>query len=274
LRNARTTDAVLEERTRVSPTSFLLELSVGEEFPRAQPGNFVSVATAPELTLPRPFAVAGTPAHGRIEILVESRGRGTGFLAEVPPHSRIAVIGPLGNAFTKPPAGTRAVLVAGGIGVAGLRLLARELADSGSQPAPLALVGAASAELLLDGCLQPPEESRRTDGGGQLEVRVATDDGSLGHRGVVTDLLARALDELSEPVRVYCCGPPAMIRATTGLALEREVPCEALLEEIMACGVGACRGCVVETKSGYRCVCTDGPIFDASEILFREHASV
>jgi dihydroorotate dehydrogenase electron transfer subunit len=262
------TKAVLERRTHFNPTSFLLELSVGNRLPAARAGQFVSVATAPELALPRPFAVAGRPSSGSVELLVESRGRGTRFLAEAPLSSELSVIGPLGNTFTKPRPEARAVLVAGGIGVAGLRLLAWELADSETPWEPLVLVGARSRELLLDGCLAVPDERPRP------EVRIATDDGSAGHRGPVTDLLARALDESPGPSTVYCCGPPAMIRSAAGIALERGAPCEALLEEVMACGVGACRGCVVETRAGYRCVCSDGPVFDVSELVFGEPVSV
>jgi dihydroorotate dehydrogenase electron transfer subunit len=269
---------LLESRTNVSPTSFLLTLSVGEPFPRARPGQFISVETAPDLTLLRPFAVAGRPTPTTIEILVEMRGRGTRELSVRPPGSRMRMIGPLGNAFTPPAPGTTPVLVAGGIGVAGLRLLAQDLAaatgapqageraQDGAQPPGglTVLVGARKRELLLDGCLPFPTRT------GGIEVRRATDDGSAGHRGPVTELLAQALDGEPGPVRIYCCGPPAMIESAARLAGERCVPCEALLEEMMACGVGACRGCVVETRGGHKCVCSDGPVFDVSELVFEE----
>lgn len=233
-------------------------------FPETRPGNFVSLDTSPELALPRPFAIAGRPAADTVELLVELRGPGTRALAEMSLGSGIAMLGPLGNSFAGPRPGVLPVLVAGGIGVAGLRLLAIELAETSGALAML--VGARSAELLLDGCLPGG------NGQGRTMLRTSTDDGSAGHRGPVTDLLRDVLDKQDGPLRICCCGPPAMIRAAAALALERGAPCEALLEEMMACGVGACRGCVVDTRSGYRCVCTDGPVFDVAELRLEEHA--
>lgn len=221
----------------------------------------MQVAASPELTLGRPFSVAGTPGEGKFDLVVEEKGPGTRALCASRPGSAFRVVGPLGNTFTLPEEGD-AVVVAGGIGVAGVRLLAQELRRSSVRVT--ALVGAKSAELLLHHLLP----ARTSDEG--MTIEVATDDGSEGLRGTAVDLLSRALERDIGPVRVYACGPRAMLDATADLALERDIECEVLLEEMMACGVGACRGCVVETRDGYRCVCTDGPVFDARKLLTGE----
>ena len=88
----------------------------------------------------------------------------------------------------------------------------------------------------------------------------------------VAGLFESVIESAGHGRRVYTCGPPAMIQAVARAAIERGVPCEALLEEMMACGVGACRGCVVETRSGYRTVCADGPVFDVTELVLEEPA--
>jgi dihydroorotate dehydrogenase electron transfer subunit len=253
---------VVRSSANVSPTSFLLVLDVGPDFPQTRPGQFVSVGADQGLTLLRPFAIAGRPATNAIELLVEVKGRGTRTIVEKPAGSSVTLLGPLGNAFTRPPEGTTPILVAGGIGVAGLRLLAREIvATSGGL---IALVGAKKAELLLDDCLPGQTEACG------VEKQVATDDGSAGFHGTVTELLEETLEQSAGPLAAYCCGPPAMIRATARLTLGRGVPCQALLEERMACGIGACRGCVVATRGGYKCVCSDGPVFDVADLTLEE----
>lgn len=246
----------------MSATSFLFTLEAGPELPTPVPGQFVNVAVSDDLTLRRPFSVAGVPSPGAFDLLVEMRGRGTRALAERPVGSSIGVLGPLGNRFTVPAAEGVSLLVAGGIGVAGLRLLAQELLKGHRRWH--ALVGARSADGLLHHTLPA------SDGDGESVVAVATDDGSEGLHGTAVDLLKKVLDEHDAPARIYCCGPPAMIAATAEIAAAREIHCEALLEEMMACGVGACRGCVVATRSGYKSVCSDGPVFDTSELALEE----
>jgi dihydroorotate dehydrogenase electron transfer subunit len=254
--------ATLARKTRVSPTSYLFTLEAGPGFTTSRPGQFVNVTTSGELALPRPFAVAGIPAPGRFDLLVEMKGKGTLALAETPVGRPLRVLGPLGNGFTMPEDQDTSVLVAGGIGVAGVRLLAQELRRGYRKVH--ALVGARSSEGLLHHMLPAPT------GDGEMLIETATDDGSEGLFGTVADLLTRVLDRRDAPSRIYCCGPPAMISAVSRTATDHGIICEALLEEMMACGVGACRGCVVETRSGYRCVCSDGPVFDTSELALEE----
>jgi len=250
----------------IAPESYLFTLDAGRDFPRPRPGQFVNVAASEELALRRPFSVAGVPKPGKLELLVELRGKGTRGLAARRPGETVSILGPLGNAFREPAADEVAVIVAGGIGVAGLRLLAMDLREEGHEV--LTLVGARTRATLLDHLLPPPT----TDGRARLEV--ATDDGSAGFEGTVCELLDKELETIARPhknpARVYVCGPPPMIKEAAGIALRHGVPCQVLLEEIMACGVGACRGCVVLTHAGYKTVCSDGPVFDAEKLVFEE----
>ena len=251
----------------IDPKNYLFTLEVDRRFPKPLPGQFVQVASSTALTLRRPFSVAGASRPGEIELLVELRGKGTRSFAERHEGATVSILGPLGNTFSEPSTGEIAVLVAGGIGVAGLRYLAQELAEEGRRL--IILVGARTREALLVGNLLP---SATEDG--RIRLEFSTDDGSAGHWGTVCGLLDSELkaleaDRIASP-RLYCCGPPAMIREAAAIAAAREIPCEVLLEEIMACGTGACRGCVVMTKHGYRTVCSDGPVFDAAELVFEE----
>lgn len=236
--------------------SYLFTLDLETPLEGARPGRFVLAEVPVDTALRRPFSIAGSP-DGAIELLVERRGRGTEALAALAEGAAISIIGPLGNGFTPPAPGETAVLVAGGIGAAGLRYLAADL-RAANVPTRV-LVGARTAGHLLD-------RAFATAAGATVET--ATDDGTSGLRGTVVDLLERALGEIARPARVYCCGPPGMIRAAARTAAARGVACEASIEEIMACGVGACRGCVVETTKGYRTVCKDGPVFDTAELVF------
>jgi dihydroorotate dehydrogenase electron transfer subunit len=259
--------ARLTRKVSIDPRNYLFTFEVDRRFPKPLPGQFVQVASSIELTLRRPFSVAGASRPGEVELLVELRGKGTRTLAARHEGSTVSLLGPMGNTFSEPSTGEVAVLVAGGIGVAGLRYLAHELAEEGKRL--VILVGARTRDALLLGDLLPSatEDDR-------VRVAFSTDDGSAGHWGTVCELLESELDALGEDriasPRLYCCGPPAMLREAAAIAAAREIPCEVLLEEIMACGTGACRGCVVMTKHGYRTVCSDGPVFDAAELVFEE----
>lgn len=249
----------------MSAASFLCELDAGRGFPDARPGQFVHVRTPAGVTLRRPFSVAGVTGRGRFELLIRERGCGTRSLAALEAGAPISVVGPLGNAFTLPEPQRIAVLVGGGIGVAGLRLLAGRIAGDGGRA--LLLVGATTGSELLHHVLPGETED------GRIRLRVSTDDGSQGLRGTVCSLLERELDGLPvSGVRIYCCGPRAMLSSGARVAIAHEFPCEVLMEEVMACGVGACRGCVVRTRHGYRAACSDGPVFDASEVVFEEES--
>jgi dihydroorotate dehydrogenase electron transfer subunit len=197
-----------------------------------------------------------------VEILYKRVGRGTALLAEVSPGQRVAIVGPLGKAFPPPRSGERVIIVAGGTGIASVFELAARLTGPHSVEV---LFGARTASDLM--ALEDFEAL-------EISLRVATEDGSAGVRGVVTDLLESALEDPTGSAdlpgsgcRVYVCGPTAMMRRCAEIASRREVPCIAALENVMACGFGVCLGCAAPLrKGGYALVCRDGPAFDAASI--------
>lgn len=176
-----------------------------------------------------------------LEFLLEAVGPGTARLAELAPGDGLHVLGPLGVGFSPPDRGQRAVLCGGGIGVVPLAGWEDELER------PTTLLGFRDAEHAPAAALF-------------AEPRVATDDGSVGHHGLVTELLAREIDPQTV---VYACGPPPMLEAVRALCGEREVPAQLALETGMACGYGACFGCAVATREGYIRLCLEGPVMDA-----------
>lgn len=203
--------------------------------------------------LPRAFSFARVVAGPQLDFVLEDVGPGTARLAELGPGDGIWLTGPLGIGFDAPPAG-RPLLVGGGIGVAPLLCWQDELG-----PAADVLLGFRSAA---------HAEAARLFAG---EPRLATDDGSLGHHGFVTDLLREELDR-DGAVTVYACGPPQMLEAVRALCAERDVACRLALESGMACGYGACFGCVVPTKEGYARLCVDGPVLDGAALEEVVHA--
>ncbi len=166
--------------------------------------------------------------------------------------------GPLGVGF-RPPEHGRALLVGGGIGAAPL-LCWREELQQGSDPLPVSGEGSDPCVLLGFRTVEHAEAGALFPG-----ARLATDDGSAGRRGFVTELLREELDRDAEAT-VYACGPPQMLEAVRALCAERDVPAQLAMESGMACGFGACMGCVVPTKSGYVRLCVDGPVLDAAEL--------
>ena len=200
--------------------------------------------------LPRAFSVlrAGTEQAGRLELqfLIEDVGPGTRRLSELEAGDDLLLVGPLGRGFGAPRGGRRPLLVGGGVGVAPLAIWQDQL--GGEAPALLGFRDAARAR-----------------GAGLLfGARVATDDGSVGHHGLVTELLADELELEADSVEVYSCGPEPMLEAVRSLCAEHGVPAQLALESGMACGYGACFGCVVATRLGYLRLCLDGPVLDAA----------
>lgn len=194
--------------------------------------------------LPRAFSVLRAGA-GELQFLIEEVGPGTRRLCELGPGDGLLLVGPLGNGFARPREGRAPLLAGGGVGIAPLAIWQDELGPE--TPALLGFRGsrhAAGAVLLHDPTL-------------------ATDDGTVGHHGLVTDLLEDELEARGEELEVYGCGPPAMLEAVRLVCAERSVPAQLALESGMACGFGACFGCVVPTRDGYVRLCLDGPVLDA-----------
>lgn len=221
----------------------------------AQPGQFASFRVrrqAFDPLLRRPMSVAFTDGD-RFGVLVQTVGVGSRMLADAPLGEEFDVLGPVGQPFPPPLAGSRVAIVGGGVGVAPLRLLHQK---HGHGCEVEILVGARTERLL--------PFRRYLDSTGSAFV--ATDDGSAGYPGTVADLLA-VRHRHSPFARVYACGPPRMLEAVAGLSAEVGVQCFVSLEARMACAMGQCLGCVVPlARGGYARVCTEGPCFDASEV--------
>jgi NAD(P)H-flavin reductase len=238
------------------------ELSENTSTPSARrvpvPGQFAMLAAAERWGggederpyLARAFSIARV-SDGEAHYLLEDVGPGTRRLCELRAGDRLWVLGPLGQGFTAPRDGRRALLVGGGVGIAPLAIWQDELARE--QAPAQALLG------FRDG--------PRAVGAALLHVaRVVTDDGSAGRHGLVTDLLAEQLDE-DDHVTVYACGPAPMLEAVRAICAARAIPAQLALEAGMACGFGACYGCVVPRRGGgYLRVCIDGPVIDAAEL--------
>jgi NAD(P)H-flavin reductase len=187
-------------------------------------------------------------------------GPGTRRLCELQEGDGLWALGPLGVGFTRPPQERRAILVGGGVGIAPLAILQDTLDRSKIGQRTTALLGF--------------RDAARTAGGALLDgAHLASDDGSAGHRGPVTDLLACELRRDVHAV-VYACGPAGMLEAVRAMCAAAEVPAQLALEAGMACGFGACFGCVVPRRGGgYLRVCVDGPVIDAAELeRVAEHA--
>jgi dihydroorotate dehydrogenase electron transfer subunit len=223
-----------------------------------QPGQFAMLAAAERWGggederpyLARAFSIARHRA-GRSTYLLEDVGPGTRRLCELREGEGLWSVGPLGRGFTAPEDGRRAILVGGGVGIAPLAILQDALEPAG---------GAVSVLLGFRDAPRVP--------GAQLlrEARIATDDGSAGHHGLITDLLAAELEGDPSAV-VYACGPAGMLEGVRAICEREDVPAQLALEAGMACGFGACFGCAVPRRGGgYLRVCLDGPVIAAAEL--------
>lgn len=237
----------------------------------ARPGQFVMFRV--QLSLPpllrRPFGIfrtgflppdcEGQPPKEYLELLYKVVGRGTGIMRDLHQGDRVEVLGPLGRGFDPGAPDEEKILVGGGIGLVPLYMLAREL------------VGRSSVRLLMGGRTRDDILAVTEFGRLGVQTYVSTDDGSLGEEGVVTKVLQRKLDKYPR-ASVFACGPMPMIEAVQRICADRGVPLQVSLEALMACGVGACLGCVVkgaghsEENPRYLCSCKEGPVFRAEQL--------
>ena len=245
-----------------------LEFASGVIARSACPGQFVNIRVSDGLEplLRRPISIRG--ARGaRIKLFYEALGKGTRQLSSRKPGELLDIIGPLGNGFNLTPNtyNLTPILVAGGMGVAPLVFLAEKLTKPGTRnlkSRTLVLIGAKTKAKVL--CAKEFKEFG-------CEVKIATDDGSCGFKGKVTELLKQILLKNSKTKKlknlIYACGPRPMLKAIAEIARENKISSQLSLEEHMACGIGACLGCVVPTKSGYKRACKDGPVFSGEELI-------
>jgi dihydroorotate dehydrogenase electron transfer subunit len=247
-------EAALISNRQIASDYFELRFRVSKEI-RPEPGQFLTlrVAEGPVPLLRRPFAFSSFDGS-EAGIIYQRRGSGTELLAGKREGDTVDIIAPLGNSWPVPETNETAVLAAGGIGIGPLIFLARRLKSS-SRPFML-IIGARSSCYL-------PDSSVVSD----LDPLFATDDGSTGVHGTVVDAFPHTL---SGPLRFYACGPERMMQAVHYKALGLEAPCHVSMEQTIACGVGACMGCVIRLKGEerYARVCADGPVFDSRELAW------
>jgi NAD(P)H-flavin reductase len=244
-----------------------------ERGPLPEAGQFYMLATERRWEqsggrpyLPRALSVADAKPGVQLDFLIEGIGPGTERLCALEPGERVWVNGPLGNAFSEPrdlaPGAAGAILVGGGIGVAPLALLRRRFSSRG-----------VPAQILL-GFRDRAHSGGLDDLFSNCQIGLASDDGHLGERGYVTELLAAMLEgDDATSAAVYACGPPAMLEAVRAMCATRGVGCELALESPMACGFGACFGCAVPLAAGgYMRLCVDGPVVEGGKIAEVTHA--
>lgn len=264
--------ATLTSREQLAPGFWYLGFASPRIAAAARSAQYVAI------DVPGPFAVRlplgiWTAQDGEITFLFREWGDRTKRLAELPPRTELSFIGPLGNEFAKPGRGSRATIAAGGLGIVPFWLLGRELLDV---KVPLSVVfGARTRELLVGA-------DRLQQLG--LPVELCTDDGSLGARGSVVDVLRAA-----PPADIiYGCGPPGMLKSLCAFANESGVRCQISMEETFGCSMGTCWGCVVPVRRGceqdtgypkaagerreydFARVCADGTVFWAADVLWLE----
>ena len=251
--------ALVLSQEQLYQDTFLIWLSCPPVARGASPGRFLMIRCGDgfDPLLPRPMSFhrfREDTGERQFALLYDVRGRGTAWLSSRKAGDQLAVFGPLGRGYSVSPRAQNLLLVGGGLGVAALIALADQAVAAGK--AVTLLQGARSAAKLYPPELLPPE----------VEALSATDDGSTGHQGYVTDLLP---EHLSWADQLFACGPTPMFAAMTHLLRQARSrkPVQALLEERMGCGTGVCYGCAVFTRRGVRLICKDGPRFELREVF-------
>ena len=237
----------------------LLKLTDNEPLPVIRAGQFVEikVENSPQTFLRRPISVNFVDeAHNELWLLIQVVGEGTRHLASLQVGDTLNVLFPLGNGFSQGVAGERVLLIGGGVGIAPLLEYAKQLRQVGATP--YLLLGGRSANNLLQ------LDLFRQYG----EVFVTTEDGSMGEKGFVTNHSFLESYNSQPFQRISCCGPKPMMMAVAKWAKEHQVRCEVSLENLMACGLGACLCCVEKTVVNV-CVCKEGPVFDINELTWQ-----
>lgn len=247
-------DFTVKENRPLNADTFLLALH-SPELPDVRAGQFVNVKVedSPGTFLRRPISIHDVEKdEGLLYLMIKIAGQGTRKLSTLKTGERLNIILPLGNGFTQSKNG-RSLLIGGGVGIAPLFHLAKELKSKGMQP--VVLIGTRSSKDIV---LQEEYERYAT-------VYYTTEDGSFGEKGYPTQhsILKEHFDH------IFCCGPSPMMKAVAQYAYANHIDCEVSLENMMACGVGACLCCVNDTKSGHKCVCTDGPVFNINDLKWQ-----
>ena len=271
---------VILHNREIAPGYFRMAILAPGYPQQALPGQFIMlrVQANSQPLLRRPFGIfktgtlpaecSGMPEREFVELVYKVVGIGTQLMSTLQRGDEVELLGPLGQGFTLDKTATEHLLVGGGIGLVPLFMLAETLCRRGDRVR--LLVGGRSRDDIL-----AITEFERLG----VETYVATDDGSLGEEGLVTAVLERKLNKYPQAA-VYACGPTLMLNAVRSICHRQQVALQVSLEALMACGVGACLGCVVpghqhsEDDPDYLCTCRQGPVFDADELKWPEGGPV
>ena len=250
----RIEDFKVIENKRIITDFYVLEIAGENKLPGIKPGQFVQVRVdgSPSTFLRRPISIHDVDYNkNTIKLLIQVVGKGTETLARLKAGDLINIIYPLGNSFGDPVKNDRIILIGGGCGIAPLLYLGKHLKSLGFSPD--ILLGFRNKARIL-------EHDEYSQVG---KVFITTEDGSVGEKGYVTN--HSVLSEVKYD-RIYCCGPDSMMKAVAAYSGKNNIACEVSLENLMACGIGACLCCIVDTVKGNLCSCIDGPVFNIKDL--------
>jgi len=257
--------AAVIDNKEVALDHFLLTLHPTEKIKKPRPGTFfmVSVSSGLDPLLKRPISIHRWLGND-FQLLYRVVGKGTSLLSTKRAGEEIEVLGPLGNGFPARKKENRTILVAGGLGIAPVFALAEKLYRPAPAENPLFFYGARTKKEVL--CL----DELKSIG---IDPIISTDDGTYGKKGNILTVLKRYISRQAlsaDHYEIFACGPEPMLEALSKFAVNKNIPGHISLEQNMACGVGTCIGCVVNTKKGYKRVCKEGPVFKTGEIAWQE----
>lgn len=271
---------------RVRNNYYLMKFSCRPILDNTRPGQFIHLKLNPQSSgiplLRRPFSIyniskSNNRRYTGLEILYKIAGQGTKLMSELSPKTDLNLLGPLGNGYKLTRRAKYSILVAGGIGVAGLHLLLKELTQNirrnKCERQVYLFIGARTkTDLYVPSTVSISK----------VKVKVSTEDGSSGQRGYVTQLLKETIAKIPyqawSEIQVYACGPYEMSREVAEITVPLNIPCQISLETHMGCGLGFCHGCAVRIQDGsgkrYAAVCSEGPVFEARQIYYQKEARV
>jgi dihydroorotate dehydrogenase electron transfer subunit len=242
------------ENKRISTDFFILSISAPAALPALNPGQFVQVRVdgSHETFLRRPISIHDVDfERNTLKLLIQIAGKGTEALSRLGTGDILNLIYPLGNSFGIPDVNKKVLLVGGGCGIAPLLYLGKHLKSTGCTPD--ILLGFRNSERIIEF-----DEYQKVG-----KVFLTTEDGSSGEKGYVT---SHSILSENKYDKIYCCGPDSMMKAIAAYSRKNSIECEVSLENLMACGIGACLCCIVETVNGNLCTCIDGPVFNINDL--------
>lgn len=251
----RVEDFIVVHHKWLNYSSFIIELEAQDILPDIEPGNFaeIQISNSPKVFLRRPFSIYDVnPANNTLSFFVKVIGEGTRLLGETRKGDKLNLIYPLGNSFSNPASG-KVLVIAGGSGLAPFILYGKSLQNTSTEIT--FLFGAKSADDIV-----LTNEFKALG-----KVLITTEDGTLGEKGLVTQHSLFKNKNLPFD-HIVTCGPEPMMKAVGKITMERNIPCEASLENTMACGFGVCLCCIVPTVDGNKSVCTEGPVFNIKDL--------